>query len=108
MYSVTRTPGVRHTPVCGAPGVTTVLLAKVTIIVIHLVYRRLLSTSASTLSTPVVLGGGRGGHGHNVGGGGGARPGVRAQGGAGPRDPQLLSGEVVQARAVLLAALLRV
>ena len=46
----------------GAPCVTTVLLAQVAVIVIHLVYRRLLSTSASALAAPVMLGGGRGGH----------------------------------------------
>lgn len=95
-----------HAPVGGAPTVTTVLLAQVAVIVIHLVYRRLLSTSASALAAPVMLGGGRGGHGHDVGGGGGAGPRVRAQCCARPRDSQLLAGEVVQARAVLLTALL--
>ena len=100
-------PGVRHAPVCRAPRVAAVLLGQVAVVVIHLVYRRL-PTPAPALPAPVLLAGGGGGHGHDVRGRGGAGPRVRAQRGAGSRDPQLLASEVVQAGAVLLTALLGV
>ena len=100
-------PGVRHAPVCRPPRVAAVLLGQVAVVVIHLVYRRI-STPAPALPAPVLLVGGGGGHGHDVRGRGGAGPRVRAQRGAGARDPQLLAREVVQAGAVLLAALLGV
>ena len=107
VVTMTLTPGVRHAPVGRPPRVAAVLLGQVAVVVIHLVYRRL-TTSAPTLPAPVLLGGGRGGHGHDVWGRGGAGPRVRAQRGARPWDPQLLASEVVQTRAVFLAALLGV